>query len=51
MVQNEALNRILALTGKDYNAINVLIGYRYDIKKIFNVSKNNFFIFDLSKTE
>ena len=43
MVQNEALNRILALTGKDYNAINVLIGYRYDIKKIFNVSKNNFF--------
>ena len=43
MVQNEALNRILAFTGKDYNAINVLIGYRYDIKKIFNVSKNNFF--------
>ena len=43
MVQNEALNRILALSGKDFNAINVLIAYRYEIEKLFIVSKNNFF--------
>lgn len=43
MVQNEALNRILTLSGKDFNAINVLIAYRYEIEKLFIVSKNNFF--------
>ena len=43
MVQNEAFNRILALSGKDFNAINVLIAYRYEIEKLFIVSKNNFF--------
>ena len=43
MVQNEALNRLLSLKGKDYNALNVLLSYAYDIKKLFLVSKNSFF--------
>ena len=43
MVQNEALNRLLSLKGKDYNALNILINYGFDVKKLFLVSKNNFF--------
>ena len=43
MVQNEALNRILSLKGKDYNALNIMINYGYDVKKLFLVSKNSFF--------
>lgn len=43
MVQKECLNRILALDGKDYNAINVLIADFYDIKTLFIVKKDNFF--------
>ncbi len=43
MVQNEALSRLLFLKGKDYNALNVVINYAYNIKKLFLVSKNSFF--------
>ena len=43
MVQNEALNRLLSLKGKDYNALNIMINYGYDVKKLFLVSKNSFF--------
>ncbi len=43
MVQSEALNRLLSLKGKDYNALNLMINYGFDVKKLFLVSKNSFF--------
>ena len=43
MIQLEALKRICAKNGKDYNALNLLLMYKYDIKELFRVKKNNFF--------
>lgn len=43
MVQNEALNRILAKDGKDFNAINVLVNLTYNVEKLFIVKKDSFF--------
>ncbi len=43
MIQLEALKRITSLKGKDYNALNIFLEYRYDIKELFKVKKNNFF--------
>ncbi len=43
MIQLEALKRICARSGKDYNALNLLLMYKYDIKELFKVKKNNFF--------
>lgn len=43
MIQEEVANRISAHYGtKDYAMISVLLGSKYDIKKLFNVSKNCF---------
>ena len=43
MIQLEALKRISAKNGKDYNALNLLLMYKYEIKELFKVKKNNFF--------
>jgi len=43
MIQNEALKRLTAKSGKDFNAINVLIDYKYKLTPLFLVKKNNFF--------
>ena len=43
MVQKECYKRIIALKGKDYNALNVLLAYLFDIKEVTIVKKENFF--------
>lgn len=43
MVQKECLNRITALKGKDYNAINVVLKYLFDLDIITNVKRDCFF--------
>lgn len=43
MVQKECYERFTSTKGKDYNALNVLLLYMYDIKTCLNVSKTNFF--------
>lgn len=43
MVQKECLERITALSGKDYNAINVVIKYLFDLKIIRKVKRDCFF--------
>lgn len=43
MIQKEAYNRITAKQGKDYNALNILLMYMFDINKLFDVSKDNYF--------
>lgn len=43
LIQEEVANRLSAKVGtKDYGMISVLLGSRYDIKKIFKVSRNCF---------
>lgn len=43
MIQRECFRRIVAKNGKDYNAINVLLDYLFDIKEELIVKKDNFF--------
>lgn len=43
MVQKECYDRFTSISGKDYNALNVLLFYMYEIKPCLNVSKVNFF--------
>lgn len=43
MIQYEALKRITSKKGKDYNALNIFLDYRYEIIELFKVKKNNFF--------
>lgn len=43
MVQKECLQRITALSGKDYNAINVVIKYLFDLTTIRTVKRDCFF--------
>jgi 16S rRNA (adenine1518-N6/adenine1519-N6)-dimethyltransferase len=43
MVQKECYQRLVAKTGKDYNAFNVFLAYLYDVKQCFLVNKTNFF--------
>lgn len=43
MVQTEALDRILSTKGKDYSPLNILLSYKFNIKKLFKVSKTSFF--------
>lgn len=43
LIQDEVANRLSAKVGtKDYGMISVLLGSRYDIKKLFKVSRNCF---------
>ena len=43
LIQEEVANRLSAKVGtKDYGMISVLLGSRYDIKKLFKVSRNCF---------
>lgn len=43
MIQKEVADRLTAKTGsKDYGYITAYLNYFYDIKKIFDVSRNNF---------
>lgn len=43
MIQEEVADRLCATAGnKDYGMITVLLGVRYDIKKLFSVSRNCF---------
>ena len=43
LIQDEVANRLSAKIGtKDYGMISVLLGSRYDIKKLFKVSRNCF---------
>lgn len=43
MVQKEVALRFCALPGtKDYNSLTIYLGYHYNIKKLFDVSKNCF---------
>ena len=43
MVQKEVADRFSAKVGtKEYNSLTVFLNYYYDIKKLFNVSRNNF---------
>lgn len=43
LIQDEVANRLSANVGtKDYGMISVLLGSRYDIKKLFKVSRNCF---------
>ena len=59
MIQKECLKRFTALSGKDYNALNVLVSYVFDVKELFKVTKENFFpvpnvesiVFSLTKKE
>lgn len=43
MVQKECLKRIVSKSGKDYNSLNVLLEYLFDIKTEIQVGRNNFF--------
>ena len=43
MIQKECFRRITAKSGKDYNAINILLSYLYDVKEEGIVKKDNFF--------
>lgn len=43
MIQKECLKRFTALKGKDYNALNVLVAYVFEVKELFKVTKENFF--------
>lgn len=43
MVQDEFIKRITATEGKDYNVINIVLKYLFDIKRITNVKKDCFF--------
>lgn len=43
MVQKECYKRIVAKSGKDYNALNVLVAYLFDIKQELIVDRSNFF--------
>ncbi len=43
MVQKECFKRFTALKGKDYNAINVVLDYLFEVKEVTTVSKENFF--------
>ena len=44
MIQKEAYERITAKKGtKDYNALNIILDYAFDITKNMNVSKTSFF--------
>lgn len=43
MVQKECLKRIVAKNGKDYNSLNVLLDYLFEIKTEIQVGRNNFF--------
>ena len=43
MIQKECLKRFTALSGKDFNALNVLVAYLFDVKELFKVTKENFF--------
>ena len=59
MVQKECYKRIVAKSGKDYNALNVLLDYLFVIKQEINVGRDNFFpapnvdslVFSLTKKE
>ena len=59
MVQKECYKRIVAKSGKDYNALNVLLDYLFVIKQEINVGRDNFFpapnvdslVFSLAKKE
>lgn len=43
MIQKEVADRFAAKVGtKEYNSLTVFLNYYYDIKKLFNVSRNNF---------
>lgn len=43
MVQKECYKRIIAKEGKDYNALNVLLDYLFDIKQEVLVDRSKFF--------
>lgn len=43
MIQKECLRRFTALSGKDYNALNVVLNYLFKINELFKVTKENFF--------
>lgn len=43
MVQKECYKRVVAKQGKDYNALNVLLDYLFDIKQELLVGRTNFF--------
>lgn len=44
MVQNEVADRFSALPGsKSYNSLTVFLNYYFNIKKVFNVSRNVFY--------
>ena len=43
MVQKECYKRIIAKEGKDYNSLNVLLDYLFNIKQEFAVNRDNFF--------
>ena len=44
MVQKEVAERFSSNPGsKDYGSISVLLNYYFDIKKLFNVSRNKFY--------
>lgn len=43
MVQKECLKRIVAKNGKDYNSLNLLLDYLFEIKTEIQVGRNNFF--------
>lgn len=44
MVQNEVADRFSADVGtKEYNSLSVFLNYKYDVKKLFVVSKNCFY--------
>ena len=59
MVQKECYKRIVAESGKDYNALNILLKYLFDIKEEIKVGRDNFFpvpnvdslIFSLTKKQ
>ena len=43
MMQKEVGDRLLARSGKTYGALSVLLGYKYDIKKVTNVKNTAFY--------
>lgn len=43
MVQKECYKRVIAKEGKDYNSLNVLLDYLFDIKEEIKVNRTNFF--------
>lgn len=43
MIQKECLKRFTSKSGKDYNALNVLVLYLYEVEELFKVTKENFF--------